>query len=106
LKTQISGIVYDTHRSEKLAHKATISTDAQLFQTREGLFFLLVLQLYADDRKLGPEESWTDLRHTPDLLARLKVAAEIKPLTSREALEWAIKTQIPETFRGYLLEAI
>ena len=106
MKTKISGIVYDTHQSEKLAHKATVSTDAQLFQTREGLFFLVTLQLYADGRRLAPDESWTDLRHTPDLLSRLKVGTEIKPLTSREALEWAIKTQIPETLRGYLLESI
>jgi hypothetical protein len=34
------------------------------------------------------------------------VGAEIVALIPREALQWAIRTQIPETLRGYLLEAI
>jgi hypothetical protein len=106
LKANIAGIIYDTEESKKLAHKATVSSDAQLFQTRGGLFFLLLMQLYVDGRKLGPQESWVDLRRTPNLVSRIKVGSEIKPLTSREALEWSIKTQIPETLRGYLLDSI
>jgi hypothetical protein len=106
LKANIAGIIYDTERSTNLAHKATVSSDAQLFQTRDGRFFLLMLQLYVDGRKLGPRECWVDLRSTPNLLSRLKVGSEIKPLTSRQALEWSIKTQIPQTLRGYLLDSI
>ena len=106
MKTSIGDIVYDTDQSKKLAHKATVSSDTLLFQTSDGRFFLLLLQLYADGKKLGPNEYWLDLREAPNVASRLKVGAEIQALTSRQALEWAIKTQIPETLRGYLLEAI
>jgi len=106
LKESIGGIVYDTDKSKKLAHKATVSSDVQLFQTSDGNFFLLALQLYADGRRLGPNECWLDLRKAPEVQSRLKVGAEIQVLIARQALEWAIKTQIPETLRGYLLESI
>ena len=106
LKATIDGIVYDTDESRKLAYKATVSSDAQLYQTSDGRFFLLNLQLYIDGQKLGPNECWLDLRKSPDISSRLKVGAEITVLTTRQALEWSIRTQIPETFRGYLLEAI
>lgn len=106
MKATIGGITYDTDQSKKLAHKANVSSDAQLYQTEDGAFFLVSLQLYVDGRKLGPEECWIDLRSAPNVNSRLKVASEITVLTPRLALEWAIKTQIPETLRGYLLESI
>jgi len=106
LKATINGIVYDTDRSQKLAHKASSSSDAQLFQTDEGRFFLLTLQLYVDGQKLGPTECWVDLRTDPKVRSRLKVVAEITAFEPRHALEWVIKTQIPSTLRGYLLESI
>jgi len=106
LKATIDGIVYDTDQSRKLAYKATVSSDAQLYQTSDGRFFILNLQLYVDGQKLGLNECWLDLRKSPDISSRLKVGAEITVLTTRQALEWSIRTQIPETFRGYLLEAI
>lgn len=106
MKATIDGIPYDTDQSRKLAYKATVSSDAQLYQTSEGRFFLLNLQLYVDGQKLGPSECWIDLRDSADVSSRLKVGAEIVALTSRQALEWSIRTQIPETFRGYLLESI
>ena len=106
LKATIDGIVYDTDQSRKLAYKATVSSDAQLYQTSDGRFFILNLQLYVDGQKLGRDECWLDLRKSADSSSRLKVGAEITVLTTRQALEWSIRTQIPETFRGYLLEAI
>jgi len=106
LKATIDGILYDTDQSKKLAHKANVSSDAQLYQTEEGRFFLLNLQLYVDGQKLAVNECWIDLRKSPDITSRLKVGAEIVALIPREALQWAIRTQIPETLRGYLLEAI
>lgn len=106
MKATIGGIVYDTDESKKLAHKASPSTDAQLYQTRDGQFFLVSICLFVDGQKLAPDECWIDLRLDPDIKSRLKVAAEIAVLTSRQALEWTIKTQIPETLRGYLLESI
>ncbi len=106
MKATIDGVLYDTDQAKKLAHKANVSSDSQLYQTGEGRFFLLNLQLFVDGQKLGLNECWVDLRKTPDISSRLKVSAEIVALTPREALQWAIRTQIPETLRGYLLEAI
>jgi hypothetical protein len=106
LKATIGGITYDTDHSRKLAHKASVSSDTQLYQTSEGAFFIVQMQLYVDGKKLGVDECWLDLRSDPDIKSRLKVAAEITVLTTRQALEWSIKTQIPATFRGYLLESI
>jgi hypothetical protein len=106
LKATIDGVVYDTDHSKKLAHKATTSSDAQLYQTEDGRFFLLTLQLYIDGQKLGPEECWLDLRKDPKGPSRLKVSAEISAFEPRHALEWVIKTQVPSPLRGYLLESI
>jgi len=106
LKATIDGVVYDTDHSQKLAHKATPSSDAQLFQTDDGRFFLLTLQLFVDGQKLGPNECWIDLQKEPKLRSRLKVSAEITAFEPRHALEWVIKTQIPSPLRGYLLESI
>jgi hypothetical protein len=106
LKATIDGILYDTDESKKLAHKASISSDTQLFQTIDGRFFLLVLSLHVDGRKLAPDECWIDLKNLPGIRSRLKVGAEITVLSARQAVEWSVKTQIPETLRGYVLESI
>ena len=75
-------------------------------QTPEGGFFLWRHQVYVDGQKLGRNEIWIDLRRDPKAKSRLRCHREIVPLTPREALEWCIKTQIPETLRGYLLESL
>ena len=37
---------------------------------------------------------------------RVKIIDTILPLTDHEAMVWCIETQIPECFKGYLLESI
>ncbi len=37
---------------------------------------------------------------------RVRTSWRIVPLSDRQALEWCVKMQIPECFRGYFLEAI
>ncbi len=106
MKVTISGITYDTDTARKLAHKATTSSDEQLFQMNEGDFFLLILHLHVDGVKLGPGESWLELNKPAEGKSRVTVTAKVAPLTSRKALEWCIRTQVPLTLRGYLLDCI
>ena len=106
MKVTINGITYDTDTATKLAHQPTCSSDQQLYQMSNGDFFLLILQMHVDTKKLGPHEIWIDLGVKPPRQARLCITARILPLTHQKALEWCIKTQIPVTFRGYLLECL
>jgi hypothetical protein len=106
MKTIISSVEYDSDTALRLAHHATPSTDQQLFQTTEGAFFLLVLQTYVDGIKLKPYEAWLSLGPNANHTERLGFTEQIVPLQQREALEWCIKSLIPETFRGYILDSI
>lgn len=106
VKVTISGITYDTDTAKKLAHKPTTSSDQQLYQTPGGQFFLLILQMMVDGKKLGPHDIWVDLGKKKPGKSRLCITARIVPVNSRSAMEWCIKTQIPMNFRGYLLECL
>ena len=106
MKVTINGIVYDTSLSKQLAHKPTASSDQRLYQLPSGEFFLLKLQMLVDGEKIGPNEVWIDLGREKPRKSRLCITARVLPLSNREAMEWCIKTQIPLTFRGYLLESI
>jgi hypothetical protein len=106
VKVTINGIVYDTDAAQKLAHKPTCSSDQQLYRQPDGSFFLLILQLHVDGQPLGPHDIWIDLGKKAPRKSRLCLTARVKPLSSRTAMEWCIKTQIPQTFRGYLLECL
>ena len=105
MKVQIGQKIYDTTSATSLAGHRTRSSHQELFQTAEGDFFLLVHQICVDGNKLGPHDIWVDLRTTRDPNSRLQCRQGIRPLQRHEALEWCIKTQIPETFRGLLLES-
>jgi hypothetical protein len=105
MRVQIGNKIYDTETATSLAGHRTSSSHQELFQTPEGEFFLLVHQLYIDGTKLGPHDTWVDLRAARDPNSRLQCRRGIRPLQRHEALEWCIKTQIPETFRGLLLES-
>ena len=109
VRVQIGNKIYDTAVATKLAAHRTSSGHAELYRTSEGDFFLLIRQIYADGNPLGPHDTWVDLRiRRPGRIphSRLTCRQGIRPLKRREALEWCIKTQIPQTFRGILLESI
>ena len=101
---QIGNKVYDTGSASSLAGYRTRSSHQELFQTPEGDFFLLIHQVYVDGNQLGPNDLWIDLRTNPDPTSRLSCRHGVRPLERHQALEWCIKTQIPVTFRGLLLE--
>jgi hypothetical protein len=105
VRVQIGKIIYDTAAATSLAGFRTRSSHQELFQTEEGDFFLYIHQIYVDGDKLGPHDVWIDLRTTRQPNSRLSCRQGIRPLQRHEALEWCIKTQIPETFRGLLLES-
>ena len=97
---------YDSAESTCLAAERTHSNQQELYQTSEGSFCLLIHQIYVDGKRLNPHELWVDLRSGKNTSSRLRCVQDIVPLTDREALEWCVKTQIPETLRGYLLDCI
>jgi hypothetical protein len=106
VKVQIGNKIYDTAAADSLAAYRTCSSHQELLQTREGDFFLFIHQIYVDGKQLGPHELWVDMRMVKRTHSRLRCCQSIRPLGHREALEWCIKTQIPLTFRGLLLESI
>ncbi len=97
---------YDSDEATCLAAERTQSNQQELYQSSEGVFFLLIHQIYVDGKRLNPHELWVDLRKGKGANSRLRCVQDIVPLTDREALEWCVKTQIPETLRGYLLDCL
>ncbi|MBU6402712.1 MAG: hypothetical protein KGS61_20515 [Verrucomicrobia bacterium] len=93
-------------RTRRLARFSTLNTEEELWQKTDGGFLLRISETYFQGRRLGPLEGWRELgiKHLPD--DRLHTGIRVLPLTKRQALEWCVRTQIPETFRGYLLESI
>lgn len=106
MKKTIGNTSYDTEISTSLAAERTQSTHQELHQTPEGEFFLLIHQIYVDGKRLNPHELWVDLRDASGEQSRLRCVQDILPLSHREAVEWCVKTQIPETLRGYVLDSL
>ncbi|MCX6925951.1 MAG: hypothetical protein NT154_22505 [Verrucomicrobia bacterium] len=121
MKATISGQTYNTEKAEEICTDASPDGDDILYRTKDGRFFLVVASTYLDGIKLLPSQdlhdratelgidtslseagnlNWTKLQ------ARKTYTDEIIPLTDRQALEWCVKTQMPDCFRGYVLEAI
>ncbi|MHB8521972.1 MAG: hypothetical protein ACYDH9_14595 [Limisphaerales bacterium] len=98
--------IQHAEKARRLARYSTLNTEEELFQTPGGGFYLRITETYFRGRRLGPFEGWRDLGITrlPD--ERLQSDTRVRPLSKRSALEWCIKTQIPETLRGYLLDCI
>ena len=106
MRKKIGNKLYDTGTAKSLAADRTQSVHQELFHSPEGDFFLLVHQIYVDGKRLNPHELWLDLRSKTSEQSRLRCVQEIVPLTDRDAVEWCVKTQIPATLRGYVLDCI
>ena len=106
MRKKIGKHVYDTTTAKSLAAERSQSAHQELYQSPEGHFFLLVHQIYVDGKRLNPHELWVDLRKKSSEKSRLRCVQEIVPLTNKEAVEWCVKTQIPATLRGYVLDCI
>jgi hypothetical protein len=106
MKTTIGGITYDTSTAKRLANSPAASADQRLYQTVSGQFFLLVIETSVDGQTLGFHERWIELGQRRSASSRAQVRKRIVPLTSQQALDWCVKTQIPATLRGYLLDCI
>ena len=110
MKAIINGKTYDTEHAEEVANTPGLSTDEKLFRTKEGEFFLGTTDTWLDGRRLGRDEdcfeSYTAAGIKSFPSPRITHNKQIAPLTNRQAMEWCIKTQIPETFRGYLLDCL
>jgi hypothetical protein len=106
LKPQFDSKAYETGKGKRLAKLSTLNSEETLYQTPEGGFYLLITETFFKERKLAPFEDWRRLGVTrlPD--DRLHDEQRRISLSPRQALEWCVRTQIPETFRGYLLECL
>ena len=125
MKATFNGILYDTDEAENICNATSRDGDDFLYQTSEGRFFLVKQSTYLDGVKLRPSESPEDV--APELDSgsddledageswasiyserrrRIRVTRTIVPLSDREALVWCIKTQLPDAFRGRVLESI
>lgn len=129
MKATIDGREYDPAQAK---HQATFltynDTEYVLYQTSDGDFFLLLDCYSLDGRELGPMEVLEDLapefkdvtpwgsrrpksktalrRLEQEWQRRVKHYERLVPLTNKEALAWCIKTQIPASLRGYLLDCL
>jgi hypothetical protein len=106
MRKKIGNKTYDTTQAKSLAAERNQSSHQELYQSTEGYFFLLIHQIFVDGKKLNPHELWVDLKDTSARRSRLRCVQNILPLTNRQAVEWCVKTQIPHTLRGYVLDCI
>ena len=122
MRATIDGKTYDTERSKEICSNPSPDGDDYLFQTKDGRFFLQIGTTFLDGVKLRPDQDAEILapelnpfvcRNEPTEVvaarrrARVRYVRTIIPVMSdREALVWCVKTQMPDCFRGYVLEAI
>lgn len=107
----INGKTYNTKRADYVgANNPTATTEAQLYRTKRGEFFLEMCVTFLDGKQLAPHDKtlWQleQSLSEAERRKRLKHKASITPMTWREALVWSIKAQMPEEFCGYLLECL
>jgi hypothetical protein len=121
MKVTIHGTTFNTEEVEQIATDASPVGDDCLYRTPEGQFFPVLMSTFVDSIRLGPSEcpedrepeldytqSWGNAtRHVmKQCRARIRCTKRIVPVTDRQTLVWCVKTQIPECFRGCILESI
>jgi hypothetical protein len=109
MKATINGVTYDDRQAEM----SSPDGDDYLCRTKQGLFFLVTESTFLDGRKLDDVPGLSIAlgegvrrlrRKQEERRERSYITREIIPLTDREAMTWCVKTQMPECFRGYVLE--
>jgi hypothetical protein len=113
--------IYDTKQAKEICSEPSPDGDDYLYQMPDGRFFLQVGTTFLDGVKIRPDQDVNELapeldrvefRNEPEesyfarRRARVRYVRTIVPISGREALVWCVKTQIPECFRGYVLESI
>jgi hypothetical protein len=112
MKATINENTYDTEKAEEICTDASPDGEDILYRTKDGRFFVVLVHTFLDGVKLRPDED--PYERAPELddmkleqvRTRIQHMHEIKPLSDREALVWCVKTQMPDCFRGYVLESI
>jgi hypothetical protein len=110
MQRTVKGITYDTDRDPWLAEKTDyFGTSWTLRRTRRGAFYIHEMRAYVDGK---PKPFGVELTafnpaaivHDPNprLTDRYEERHFIRPLTARQALAWAIRTQMPRTFHKQL----
>lgn len=106
-----TGSEVDLETAEQVAEDPWLSGHVKLFRTGDGKFWLETREIWVDGYRLrgdvDPQDVYIETGIVnPRLDPRVDRRKHVQPMTPRQALEWCIKTQIPETFRGYLLESL
>jgi len=124
MNATINGLTYDTEEAEEICMCPSPDGDDILYRTEDGRFFLQKSETFMDGVKLCPDQDPDDIiganyegmddddfldeleKASRERERRCKTTRTIVPMTEREALLWCVKTQIPDCFRGYVLESI
>lgn len=116
MKTRINGKL-----ATEIAMDPSPDGDDTLYRTASGEFYLEEGTTFVDGNKLKPWEEVEVIAPELDYCRgpaaqitskieasrrRVRHVTSIKRLSARDAMIWCIRTQIPECFRGYLLESI
>lgn len=102
---------FDTKSSQELTACPYLSREEKLYLDPDGQFFLQTCDHIVDGRKLKRDEDFIGLCSElgigfPDPKKRTRLVKNYKALSFRQALEWCVRTQIPEMFQATLLQAI
>ena len=112
MKATIRGATYDTKKAKEICTDASPDGDDILYQTKDGKFFVVLVSTFVNGVKLRPDQEPEDAAPERGLMRweqrnrRIRCTRRIKPMSDREALVWYLKTQLPDCFRGYVLESI
>jgi hypothetical protein len=112
MKATINGVRYNTAGLQDIAMEPG-NHEERLYRTKAGDFFIHRIIQCVDGRELAHLEAWpldcdglSVVDHRGIKTRRLSLKESIVPLSRKEAMIWIVKTQIPETFRGYFLDCI
>ena len=117
MKATINGRTYDTAKAEEICTDASPDGSDILYRTKDGSFFVVLVSTFVDGVRLRPNEevfafeeacqAWLESGESwKHPQAHITQEKRIVTLSDREALVWCVKTQIPECFRGCVLESI
>lgn len=120
MPAKINRTPYNIATATHICTEPSPDGDDSLYRTRAGRFFIEEMSCYVDGVKIRPDQSPEDV--APELahsnmaetsqtvhqwrLERVRYKRKIIPLSDREAMLWCVNTQIPDCFRGCVLDRI
>ena len=94
MKKTIKGVTYDTESAKLICNWPGRTYEEELYRTPGGSFFILRLKSMLDGKIIKGSVLFSDCIGS----AKPHRVDQIIPITRRQALVWAIRTQMPRTF--------